>query len=155
MTFDIVCAISSEPTFDEEVVVERRGIPTRPYPIERSYAERGASRFHDRSVRAAYDAARAFDTCGCSRARSRQRWWTSAASVARTWPRHGCASVAGLRANLDPRIDDSTPMAGRQRDHRIEIELDGLGDFDREPGHAQQYVAQRVHVRRRMTAVAA
>lgn len=57
VTFEIVCAISSERTFDEEVVVERRGIPTRPHAIEDFYAGRGVSVRHDRSVRADYDAA--------------------------------------------------------------------------------------------------
>jgi phosphoribosylglycinamide formyltransferase 1 len=33
VTFDIVCVLTSEPTFAEEVRVERRGIPTLSHPI--------------------------------------------------------------------------------------------------------------------------
>jgi len=33
VTFEIVCVVTSEATFDEEVRVERRGIPTRSHPI--------------------------------------------------------------------------------------------------------------------------
>jgi phosphoribosylglycinamide formyltransferase 1 len=33
VTYEIVGVVSSEATFDEEVRVERRGIPTRPHPI--------------------------------------------------------------------------------------------------------------------------
>lgn len=56
-TFEVVCAVSSEPTFDEEVLVERRGIPTRPHPIADFYRRRGASVFRDPLLRADYDAA--------------------------------------------------------------------------------------------------
>src|SRR4051812_48830807 len=56
ITFEIVCAISSERTFDEEIVVERRGIRARPHPIAEFYAQRGARVCHDSAVRRAYDA---------------------------------------------------------------------------------------------------
>ena len=54
--FEIVCAITSEDTFDEEVVVERRGIPTHPHPIAAFYHARGASNLRDPDIRAEYDA---------------------------------------------------------------------------------------------------
>ena len=56
VAFEIVCAISSELTFDEEILVERRGIPTRPHPIAGFYQRRGASVFRSPAVRADYDA---------------------------------------------------------------------------------------------------
>src|SRR5262249_40680761 len=49
-------------------------------------------------------------------------------------------------SDFDPCVDDAAAVAGRQRDHRIEIELDDLRYVDREPGHAEQQLAQRVHV---------
>jgi folate-dependent phosphoribosylglycinamide formyltransferase PurN len=56
VTFEVVCAISSERTFDEEIIVERRGIRARPHPIADFYAERGAHVCRDNSVRQSYDA---------------------------------------------------------------------------------------------------
>lgn len=55
--FEIVCCVSSAPTFAEEVRVERRGVPIHPHPIDAFYAARGASVYHDMRVRADYDAA--------------------------------------------------------------------------------------------------
>jgi folate-dependent phosphoribosylglycinamide formyltransferase PurN len=55
--YEIVCCVSSEPTFAEEVRVERRGIPTRAHPIADFYAARGAASRTDMDVRKAYDAA--------------------------------------------------------------------------------------------------
>ena len=54
--FEIVCCVTSEQTFAEEVRVERRGIPTRAHPIAEFYAARGAASRRDLDVRAAYDA---------------------------------------------------------------------------------------------------
>ena len=42
-------------------------------------------------------------------------------------------------------------MAGRQRDHRIEIELDDLGHFVGQPRHPQEEIAKGLHVRRRLS----
>jgi folate-dependent phosphoribosylglycinamide formyltransferase PurN len=55
VAYEVVCAITSEPTFAEEVVVERRGIPTRPHSIADFCHARGASVYHDLQVRADYD----------------------------------------------------------------------------------------------------
>jgi folate-dependent phosphoribosylglycinamide formyltransferase PurN len=55
-TYEIVCCVTSEMTFSEEVRVERRGIPTRMHPIREYYDARGASRLDDMRVRAEYDA---------------------------------------------------------------------------------------------------
>ncbi len=55
-TFEIVCVVTSEDTFAEEVRVERRGIPTLVHPIHQFYEARGASNIRDLKVRAAYDA---------------------------------------------------------------------------------------------------
>jgi len=52
--YEIVCCVSSEPTFLEEVRVERRGIPTLSNPIREFYARRGAD-IRDRDVRVEYD----------------------------------------------------------------------------------------------------
>jgi len=55
-TYEIVCVVTSEDTFAEEVRVERRGIPTLVHPIREFYDERGAAIYRDMRVRAAYDA---------------------------------------------------------------------------------------------------
>ena len=55
VTFEIVCVVTSEPTFAEEVRVERRGIPTLSNPIRDFYAERCASIVRDTALRAVYD----------------------------------------------------------------------------------------------------
>jgi phosphoribosylglycinamide formyltransferase-1 len=52
--YEIVCCVTSEETFAEEVRVERRGIPTRSHPIVDFYARREAD-LRDRELRAAYD----------------------------------------------------------------------------------------------------
>jgi folate-dependent phosphoribosylglycinamide formyltransferase PurN len=52
--YEVVCCLTTEPTFAEEVRVERRGIPTLSHPIEDFYARRGADT-RDRDVRAEYD----------------------------------------------------------------------------------------------------
>jgi folate-dependent phosphoribosylglycinamide formyltransferase PurN len=59
VTFEIVCCLTSEYTFAEEVRVERRGIPALVHPIEAFYQERGAALYRDMHVRAEYDAATA------------------------------------------------------------------------------------------------
>ncbi len=56
VTYEIVCVVSSEDTFAEEVRVERRGIPTRAHPIQRFYAARSPLPVHRLGTRAAYDA---------------------------------------------------------------------------------------------------
>ena len=55
-TFDVVCVVTSEPTFAEEVRVERRGVPTRLHGIRAFYAARKAPLGRAPDVRAAYDA---------------------------------------------------------------------------------------------------
>jgi folate-dependent phosphoribosylglycinamide formyltransferase PurN len=52
--YEIVCCVSSEPTFAEEVRVERRGIPTLSHSIRDFYLRHGAD-VRDQAVRAAYD----------------------------------------------------------------------------------------------------
>jgi folate-dependent phosphoribosylglycinamide formyltransferase PurN len=52
--YEIVCCVATEPTFVEEVRVERRGIPTLSNPIADFYAHRGAD-IRDLDVRAEYD----------------------------------------------------------------------------------------------------
>lgn len=54
-TFEIVCVVSSEPTFAEEVRVERRGIPTLAHPIRAFYDGEDPSLVHGLRARAAYD----------------------------------------------------------------------------------------------------
>jgi folate-dependent phosphoribosylglycinamide formyltransferase PurN len=56
VTYEIVCCLTSEFTFAEEVRVERRGIPVLVHPIEAFFEERGASIYRDMAVRAEYDA---------------------------------------------------------------------------------------------------
>jgi phosphoribosylglycinamide formyltransferase-1 len=55
-TFDIVCCVTSESTFAEEVRVERRGVPTRSHDIRAFYDARKAPLGHAPEVRAAFDA---------------------------------------------------------------------------------------------------
>jgi phosphoribosylglycinamide formyltransferase-1 len=55
-TFDIVCCVTSESTFAEEVRVERRGVPTRSHGIRPFYEARRAPLAHAPGVRAAFDA---------------------------------------------------------------------------------------------------
>src|SRR5262249_28185559 len=52
----IVCCVTSQDTFAEEVRVERRGIPTRAHSIAAFYAARGAATRSDLEIRHAYDA---------------------------------------------------------------------------------------------------
>jgi phosphoribosylglycinamide formyltransferase 1 len=54
--FDIVCVVTSSRTFDEEVRVERRGIPTLVHPIADFYERRGTRIAGDRETRRIYDA---------------------------------------------------------------------------------------------------
>jgi folate-dependent phosphoribosylglycinamide formyltransferase PurN len=56
VTYEIVCCLTSEFTFAEEVRVERRGIPALVHPIEPFYEDRGAPLYRDMHVRAEYDA---------------------------------------------------------------------------------------------------
>jgi folate-dependent phosphoribosylglycinamide formyltransferase PurN len=55
--YDIVCVVTSERTFAEEVRVERRGVPVRPHPIAAFYEAREAPLYRSPAVRAEYDAA--------------------------------------------------------------------------------------------------
>ena len=54
--FDVVCCVTSESTFSEEVRVERRGVPTRPHNIRAFYEARQAKLGAAPAVRAAFDA---------------------------------------------------------------------------------------------------
>jgi len=54
--FEVVCCVTSERTFDEEVRVERRGVPTLSHAIEDFYALRDAPVYGDPAVRSEYDA---------------------------------------------------------------------------------------------------
>jgi folate-dependent phosphoribosylglycinamide formyltransferase PurN len=56
-SFEIVCCVTSEDTFAEEVRVERRGIPTCVHSIANFYAARGTAARGDLEIRQAYDAA--------------------------------------------------------------------------------------------------
>ena len=56
--------------------------------------------------------------------------------------------------DLDPRVDDAASVAFRQRDDRVEIQLDDLGHFIGQSRHAKQNVAERVDVGRRLAAIA-
>jgi phosphoribosylglycinamide formyltransferase-1 len=56
VSFEIACVVTSEDTFDEEVRVERRGIPTLVHSIRRFAKTRGASLYHDLDARRLYDA---------------------------------------------------------------------------------------------------
>jgi phosphoribosylglycinamide formyltransferase-1 len=55
-TFEIVCCVTSDLTFAEEVRVERRGVPTLPHSIAAFYEARKAPIGRAPEVRAAYDA---------------------------------------------------------------------------------------------------
>jgi len=55
VAFEIVCCVTSEPTFAEEVRVERRGIPTLCHSIAAFCDAHGASLYHDLHARADYD----------------------------------------------------------------------------------------------------
>jgi phosphoribosylglycinamide formyltransferase-1 len=54
--FEIVCCVTSERTFDEEVRVERRGIPVCVHPMEDTYAAAGMRSRRDLELREGYDA---------------------------------------------------------------------------------------------------
>jgi folate-dependent phosphoribosylglycinamide formyltransferase PurN len=54
--YDIVCCLTTEPTFAEEVRVERRGVPTLPHDIHEFYAARKARIAGTPGVRSAFDA---------------------------------------------------------------------------------------------------
>ena len=53
--FEIVCCVTSEPTFAEEVRVERRGVPVRSHDIRAFYAARQARLGSAPEVRQAFD----------------------------------------------------------------------------------------------------
>jgi folate-dependent phosphoribosylglycinamide formyltransferase PurN len=55
VTYEIVCCVTSEFTFAEEVRVERRGVPTIAHPIDDFYEQRHASIYRDMGVRSEYD----------------------------------------------------------------------------------------------------
>jgi phosphoribosylglycinamide formyltransferase-1 len=55
-TFDVVCCVTSESTFAEEVRVERRGVPTRSHGIRAFYDARQARLGAAPDTRAAFDA---------------------------------------------------------------------------------------------------
>ena len=54
--YEVVGCVTSEPTFAEEVRVERRGVPTRSHDIRAFYAARRAPMGSMNGVRAAFDA---------------------------------------------------------------------------------------------------
>jgi phosphoribosylglycinamide formyltransferase-1 len=54
-TFEIVCCLTSEPTFAEEVRVERRGVPTRSHGIRAFYGARNACICGAPDLREAFD----------------------------------------------------------------------------------------------------
>jgi phosphoribosylglycinamide formyltransferase-1 len=54
-TFEIVCCLTSESTFAEEVRVERRGVPTRSHDIRAFYGAREAALGAAPDVREAFD----------------------------------------------------------------------------------------------------
>jgi folate-dependent phosphoribosylglycinamide formyltransferase PurN len=56
VAFEIVCCVTSERTFAEEVRVERRGIPTLAHPIADFFGARGSSLYRDFGARGDYDA---------------------------------------------------------------------------------------------------
>jgi folate-dependent phosphoribosylglycinamide formyltransferase PurN len=58
-TYDIVACVTSEPTFAEEVRVERRGVTTRSHDIRAFYGARQAPLHRAPEVREAFDAAMA------------------------------------------------------------------------------------------------
>ena len=55
VAFEIVCCVTSETTFAEEVRVERRGIPTLAHSLAAFCDAHGASLYHDLDARADYD----------------------------------------------------------------------------------------------------
>ncbi|MFI5178146.1 MAG: phosphoribosylglycinamide formyltransferase [Vicinamibacterales bacterium] len=55
--FEIVCCVTSEQTFTEEVRVERRGIPSLVHPIRAFHEARGVPLHRNPAARAEYDAA--------------------------------------------------------------------------------------------------
>ena len=55
-SFEVACVVTSDDTFDEEVRVERRGIPTLVHPIRRFFEKRGTSLYRDAGARREYDA---------------------------------------------------------------------------------------------------
>jgi folate-dependent phosphoribosylglycinamide formyltransferase PurN len=55
VAFEIVCCVTSETTFAEEVRVERRGIPTLAHSIAAFCDAHGASLYRDLDARADYD----------------------------------------------------------------------------------------------------
>jgi folate-dependent phosphoribosylglycinamide formyltransferase PurN len=55
-SYEIVGCVTDEPTFDEAVRVERRGIPVLSHDLRAFYAARGCSDCRDLDVRAAFDA---------------------------------------------------------------------------------------------------
>ncbi len=56
IAYEIVCCLTSEVTFAEEVRVERRGIPVLIHSIDAFFDARGASIYRDLQLRAEYDA---------------------------------------------------------------------------------------------------
>ena len=52
--YEIVCCVTSEETFTEQVAVERRGVPCLPHPIDAFTAQHGVKRT-DRGARVEYD----------------------------------------------------------------------------------------------------
>ena len=55
VAYEIVCVVTSESTFAEELMVERRGIPTRPHPIAEFCRDRSVSIACSGEVRVDYD----------------------------------------------------------------------------------------------------
>jgi len=79
--FEVVCCVTSESTFAEEVRVERRGVPTRSHDIRAFYDARQARLSAAPDVRAAFDAdtARLLKPYSPASSRNRrcQRCWPS------------------------------------------------------------------------------
>jgi folate-dependent phosphoribosylglycinamide formyltransferase PurN len=55
LSYEVVCCVTSEPTFSEGQAVERLGVPVVRHSIADFYAARGASLYRDAEVRAAFD----------------------------------------------------------------------------------------------------
>ncbi len=53
--YDVVCTMSTEYAFAEEVRIERRGVPTRGHSIRDFYGRHGAPLYRDFAARAAFD----------------------------------------------------------------------------------------------------
>ena len=64
-----------------------------------------------------------------------------------------CRDLAANRANSDTRVDNAAPLTRRERDDGIQVQLRDFRNLGREPGNAQQQVAERIEIGRRMPAI--